>query len=117
MSASWLATAALAVGLSTVPLSALTEATIKYRKSVSLHVGQSVVVHGIRGECGQEPVLSEIKLPGLATGELRLGKMGVRQSGRCDGLTPAVEMIFTATSAGRETFEVEGDKISVRVKD
>jgi hypothetical protein len=117
MTASWMATAALAISIAAVPFTALAEGTIKYRKSVSLQVGQSVVVHGIRGECGQEPVLSQVKLPRLSTGELSLGKMGVRQSGSCDGLTPAVEVIFTATSAGREKFEVEGDPITVRVKD
>jgi hypothetical protein len=103
--------------LALAPLAISAETTIKYRKSVSVQVGQSVVVHGIRGECGEEPNLSQVTLPKLETGELSLGKMGVRSSNRCGGMTPAVEVIFTATKAGREKFEIEGDDVSVRVKD
>jgi hypothetical protein len=109
--------AAVAVSLALLPLAASAETTIKYRKSVSVQVGQSIVVHGIRGECGAEPNLSSVTLPKLETGELSLGKMGERTSNRCGGMTPAVEVIFTATKAGREKFEIEGDPISVRVKE
>lgn len=89
---------------------------IEYRERVTLSVGQSAVIHGIRGECGQAPVKSEIELPAIKTGTLSLGKDGRRQSRSCGGPTPAIEVIFTATTKGRESFEVEGDKISVRVK-
>lgn len=92
------------------------ETTISYKERVTLSVGQSVVIHGIRGDCGQPPAKSEISLPALQTGTLSLGKLGVRNSGSCGGPTPAIEVIFTATTKGRESFEVEGDKISVRVK-
>lgn len=92
------------------------ENVIKYTERVTLAVGQSAVIHGIRGECGQNPVKSEISLPALKTGALSLGKPGVRNSGSCGGPTPAIEVIFTATAKGRESFVVEGDKISVRVK-
>jgi hypothetical protein len=117
MRALWMATAVLAFGLSAFPFTAMAETTIKYRKSVTLQVGQSIVVHGIRGECGENPDLAEIVLPKPKTGELSLGKFGVRQSNRCNGKTPAVEVIFTAKTAGREKFEGEGDDITVRVKD
>jgi hypothetical protein len=117
MTPSWMTGATFAVAFCALPFAAAAESLIKYRKSVSVQVGQSVVVHGYRGECGQEPNLSEVQLPQLETGELSLGKMGVRESGRCDGKTPAVEIIFTATKAGREKFEVQGDTVSVRVKD
>jgi hypothetical protein len=59
---------------------------------------------------------SGIELPALKTGTLSLGKAGVRNSQSCGGPTPAIEVIFTATTKGRESFEVEGDKITVRVK-
>ena len=116
MTPSWIAAAAVTVAL-VIPFAASAEALIRYRKSVSLQVGQPMVVHSYRGECGQEPVLSSIQLPKLKTGQLSLGKMGARDSKRCGGRTPAVEVIFTATQSGREKFEVQGDDISVRVKD
>lgn len=90
--------------------------SIKYKERVTLAVGQSAVIHGIRGECGQAPATSDIALPALQTGTLSLGKLGTRNSNSCGGPTPAIEVIFTATTKGRESFEVEGDKITVRVK-
>jgi hypothetical protein len=95
------------------PASAQTD--IKYLESLSLKVGQSAVIYGYRGDCGQLPARNAVALPPLATGTLTVGKQGIKDSGRC-GLTPAVEIIFTATAPGRESFEVQGDKITVRVK-
>ena len=89
---------------------------IEYRERVIVNVGESVVIHGIRGECGQLPARGDITLPALTTGTLSVGAEGYRQSQRCNGDTPAVEVIFTATAPGREKFEIEGDPISVRVR-
>jgi hypothetical protein len=101
--------------LAATPLAAQ-EVEIKYRERVTLNVGESVVIHGYRGECGALPAPAEIKLPALKTGTLSIGREGVRNSNRCDGKTPAVEIIFTATTPGRETFEVQGDDVTVRVR-
>ena len=110
--------AACLVGMAaSFPLTATAETEIKYREKVTLSVGQSVVVHGYRGDCGQAPDPAEIRLPALQTGTLSIGKAGQRSSKRCKGMTPALEIIFTATAPGRETFEVQGDDISVRVKE
>jgi len=98
------------------PLAAQSEGEIKYRERVTVEVGQSVVVYGYRGDCGQLPTAGQVELPTLKTGKLSTGKAGIRTSKRCKGKTPAVEVIFTATTPGRETFELQGDDISVRVK-
>jgi hypothetical protein len=98
------------------PLAAQSAKEIKYRENVTLKVGQSVVVYGYRGDCGQLPTSGQVELPTLQTGTLSTGKAGVRNSKRCNGKTPAVEIIFTATTPGREKFELQGDDITVRVK-
>jgi len=97
------------------PTFALSE-TIAYKERVNVGVGESVVVHGARGDCGQAPEKSSIRLPALETGTLSLGKAGTRDSNSCGGPTPAIEVIFTATTPGRESFELFGDTITVRVK-
>ncbi len=89
---------------------------IDYRERVTVNVGESVVVHSIRGECGQLPTSGDLGLPALTTGTLSIGKEGFRNSRSCNGDTPAVEVIFTATAPGRERFEIDGDPVSVRVR-
>lgn len=106
--------ASIALVAGTLPL--LAQTSIGYRERVTLNVGQSAVVYGYRGECGKAPTKAEIQLPALTTGTLSIGKPGFSDSNRCGGLTPAVEIIFTATKAGRESFELRGDKVTVRVK-
>ncbi|MGP1356557.1 hypothetical protein [Roseicyclus sp.] len=109
---------ALALALALSPMAALSQGAneIPYRESVTLSVGESAVIYGYRGECGQLPGAGEVRVPALSTGTLSIGRPGQRQSRRCGGTTPAVEIIFTATTPGRETFELQGDRIRVRVR-
>ncbi len=107
---------AAVLAVAAVPLSAQSSKRIDYQKSVTVSVGQSVVVHGIRGDCGKLPAKGDITLPALTTGKLSVGAAGIRRSNSCGGDTPAVQVIFTATTPGREKFEVQGDPISVRVR-
>jgi hypothetical protein len=111
----------LHVGLTTLllcclPLSAQAENNIPQKERLTLEVGQSAVIYGHRGDCGQLPTADQIELPTLKTGTLSVGQEGQRESRRCGGITPAVEIIFTATTPGRERFEIDGDDFSVRVK-
>ena len=110
----FIALLSLGICMGAAPL--LAQTAIEYRERVTLQVGQSVVVYGYRGECGKAPVANQIALPALATGSLSLGKPGTSNSNTCGGATPAVEIVFTATAPGRESFQLRGDKISVRVK-
>ena len=109
-----LAVSSIAVLGSAAPLFA--QSTIDYRERVSLRVGQSAVIYGYRGDCGKEPTAGDVELPQTTTGTLSLGKIGVTNSNRCGGRTPAVDIIFTATKPGRESFELNGDEITVRVR-
>ncbi len=97
-------------------LPAFAQATIDYEKRVTLKVGQSAVIYGYRGDCGKAPAAGQVELPATNTGTLSLGKLGMTNSNNCGGRTPAVEIIFTATTPGRETFELNGDQVSVRVR-
>ena len=116
MSAHRLTLAAALALLCPAPLAAQSLPEIDYRERVTLNVGESVVVYGYRGDCGELPTPDQIKLPTLKTGTLSTGNPGQRMSNRCGGRTPAVEVIFTATTPGRERFELQGDDISVRVR-
>jgi hypothetical protein len=99
------------------PLAAQSGPEIKFRDKVTVSVGDSVVIYGYRGDCGALPAAGDIDLPSLKTGTLSTGRDGFRDSKRCKGKTPAVEIIFTATTPGREKFELQGDGITVRVKE
>lgn len=86
-------------------------------KKVELKVGQSKIVNGFRGECGERPKgVDTGRTRDTKLGTLSIGKWGMKKSGRCKGWTPAVEVIFKASKAGRETIDVNGDKIRVTVK-
>lgn len=102
--------------LCSLPLSVQAENNIPYEERITLQVGQSAIIYGHRGDCGKLPTSDQIDLPALKTGTLSVGKEGQRRSKKCNGITPALEIIFTATTPGRERFEIDGDDFSVRVK-
>lgn len=90
---------------------------IHYRNSVTLSVGQSVVVHGMRGrQCGTAPSSPTLARRNTELGRLSLGRAGVRESVQCNGDTPAIEVIFTAHRIGRETISLFGDLIQIHVR-
>lgn len=94
-----------------------TDNQIPLHRSIELTVGQSMVVHGFRGECGKRPQnVDPDRTRATKLGVLSNGKWGVTNSRRCGGWTPAVEIIFTANKKGRETIEVAGESIRVRVR-
>ena len=93
---------------------------IKYRKSISLKVGQSAVIHGLRGNCGSMPSKSDIakmeqKYGDVKVGRIVAGKAGSRRSGSCGGVTPAIEAIFVAEKPGSVQFKLFGDDVKIRV--
>ena len=96
---------------------------IVYKSKVNLQVGQAMVIHGRRGECGKLPTKADLEKSKsdinakLTTGSVRFGKQGVRKSGSCNGWTPAYETIFVAESPGRETVKSHGDAIRITVND
>jgi len=106
---------AIGTALATLPGPATAEGSIPFVDKLTLRVGESAVIHGIRGDCGKLPAKSQLKPRKLKIGTLTIGREGTRSSRRCGGLTPAVEVIFTATAPGKETFTVEGDRMRVTV--
>lgn len=94
-------------------------ADVEYRKSVSLKVGESIVVHGARGACGGSPPAWEIvaaELPELEIGTWADGRVGTRYSRKCGGPTPARGIVFKATNAGAAKIDLYGDPVRIEVK-
>ena len=103
-----------------VPIVAGHAASVSLKPNVSLNVGQSMIVTGVRNrECGGgAPSWSNIKsrLPRSKTGKFSNGGTGTLDSDSC-GETVAVRAVrFTATKAGTEKVKVFGDRISITVK-
>ena len=99
-------TPAVAQGINRVP----------YKERITLRVGQAMVVHGLRGDCGKLPSKSKLTPIKFTTGTVVFGKEGVRKSNACNGDTPVYEAIFKAEAKGREKIVLFGDPISITVK-
>lgn len=89
-------------------------ADIPNLNTIELSVGQSVVFYGYVGECGAPP--TQVRLPQVRVGTLSVGRIGARQSRRCGGRTPAVEIVFTATRAGTENFRINEDRFTATIR-
>lgn len=95
---------------------------VGFKKRVNLQVGQAMVFHGLRGECGKLPSKGQMQRSldkynaALTTGRLQYGKAGVRNSGSCNGNTPVMETLFVATTPGRERMDIYGDSVLFIVK-
>lgn len=102
-----------------VQMSLLAENNIPWIRNLTLHVGEEAVVHGKRGTCGELPASPEKiekSLPKhLKTGILTTGRLGLRTSRRCDGATPAREIVFQARKPGKERLHLYGDAINIHV--
>ncbi|APH73937.1 hypothetical protein [Aquibium oceanicum] len=93
-------------------------ADVEYRKAVSLKVGESIVVHGARGKCGEEPPVWEKvlpMLPELEIGHWSEGNIGTRYSRKCGGPTPARGIVLNATRSGQAEVTLFGDPVKIEV--
>ncbi|SDE94579.1 hypothetical protein [Rhodospira trueperi] len=91
---------------------------IPYRETVTLSVGQSAIIHGARGQCGEAPPdwsAVAARLPMVSVGTFSDGGVGERRSRRCNGPTPARAVRFTATTPGQEQIELFGDTVDITV--
>ena len=98
----------------------MTGERIYWRELSEVAVGESVVIHGKRGRCGEQPPSWEETfevLPELSTGIWSDGGVGYRISRSCGGATPARAVVFTATRPGEERFMLYEDPITLRVRD
>ena len=100
-------------------VSARSRSLIPFRRTVILSVGQSAVVHGHRGDCGgpapDKESTTAILPSKIGIGTLTAGGIGMRYSRRCNGLTPAREVILHAKRVGSEQIELFDDVITVAV--
>lgn len=90
---------------------------IPFNANVTLRVGQSVVLKGVRGECGQAaPAFKQLnRLPKSSLGRLSDGGAGSTTSRSCGGPTPARAIRFTAQKAGSEQLTIYEDAITITV--
>ena len=94
-------------------------ADIPYRKTVTLNVGQSIILKGVRAECNdtRAPSFASLnRLPKPKTGVLSDGGAGTLNSNHCKKNVPARAIKFTAKTKGTETIEIYNDKVSITVK-
>lgn len=97
----------------------MTGKLIQWREYTRLSVGQSAVIHGKRGRCGQNPPeWAEVMplLPRLDVGKWSDGGIGYRESNACQGPTPARAVIFTAVKSGGAEFLLFHDKTKIEVQ-
>lgn len=95
-------------------------ADFKYLKSVTLKVGQSVILKGIRHpDCEDSaPSWSRVRghLPNSKLGTFSNGGAGTTKSRSCGGRVGARGIKFTAKKVGNERFIVADDPIRITVK-
>ncbi len=92
---------------------------IPYRNNVTLKVGQTAVLKGVRGECGSAPpAWNQLRsgLPPTALGRFSDGGLGTVNSNTCKGTTPARAVRFTATKTGSESLVIYQDAVSITVE-
>jgi hypothetical protein len=92
---------------------------IPYNPKVTLKIGQSIILKGVRSSCGKPADgWSNIakKLPKSKTGEFSNGGTGTVVSDRCGGPTPGRAVKFTATAKGKERLRIYDDSFSVTVQ-
>ena len=105
--------------LCTVYTTVASAGIIPYRRSVSLKVGQSIILKGVRGGCNDRraPSFSRLnRLPRPRTGRLSDGGAGKVRSTSCNKIVPARAIRFTATKKGKERITIYRDRISITVK-
>lgn len=91
---------------------------IAFNPKIDMKVGESRPIYAERSDCGKLPRdWAEVRaeLPFARTGEFSDGGLARRFSKFCKGLTPARAIVFTATKAGIEEFEIQGDFFKMTV--
>lgn len=103
----------------TILMSQVYAKEIPYRAKVNIGVGQSITIHGARGNCGEAPPnWSRVKaqLPKISVASYADGGVGTRVSNKCGGPTPARAIIVIGKKAGTESIVLYGDPITITVK-
>lgn len=94
---------------------------IPYRSAITLKVGESANIHGMRARCGETRPPSWRRFRDSrhyfesSLGTFSDGGIGWRESVRCHGRVPARLIRFTATTPGSRTMWLFGNPIRIRV--
>lgn len=91
-----------------------------YHRSVTLKVGESDVIYGIRrSDCGDTaPAWDSVqaRLPHSSLGAFSDGGEGTVRSKRCDAIVGARGIRFTGQKTGSETITLFGDPVKITVQ-
>jgi hypothetical protein len=94
--------------------------TIKFRGKVTIKVGQSIVLKGVRSRnCGdQAEKWADLvsRLPKSKLGTFSDGGEGTVNSNFCGGIVGGRGIRFTATKKGKERLKIYGDFIRINVR-
>ena len=93
--------------------------SIPYNANVTVKVGKTAILKGVRGNCGAAaPSWAQIsgRLPASTTGRYSDGGTGTVDSSSCGGSTPARAVKFTATKKGSESLTIFNDAVSITVE-
>ncbi|MBB3809451.1 hypothetical protein [Pseudochelatococcus contaminans] len=105
--------------LASMPDAVDVDGTLFYmRSTVRVAVGESLIVHGNRGDCGEQPPSWQdtlANLPPMTIGRWSDGGVGKRGSNTCGGPTPARAVVFTGTQPGEDKIMLYGDLVFIRV--
>ena len=105
------------IGLATTPATAQ---NIPTNLNVSLKVGQSTIIHGMRGQACGAPAPSWAQtaatLPNIQIGTFSDGGIGTRGSRSCGGNVPARAIRFKATKKGSQVVNLYGDLVTITVQ-
>lgn len=107
------------VALVAVPTMSIAK-DMPYKRSVTLKVGQSALIKGIRHrDCGAPARAFSYyhrQLPKTKLGVYSDGGTGTTRSDRCGGRVPARGVVFTAKEPGKATLNIMGDPVTITVR-
>lgn len=116
------ATFVVSIAISALAISTFTTDAkdFKYYKTVTLKVGQSIVLKGVRhNNCGDKApswIFLAGRLPFSRTGNFSNGGVGTMNSNKCGANVGARGIKFTAKKSGVEKLKIFGDKVKITVK-
>ena len=92
----------------------------KYRASVKLNVGQSIIIKGVRsrncGDIAEKWTDLQSRLPKSKLGTFSDGGAGTTQSDFCGGKVAARGIKFTAEKVGKERLKIFNDFVRISVR-
>ncbi|MCC0020216.1 MAG: hypothetical protein H6888_03975 [Nitratireductor sp.] len=93
---------------------------IPYNPRISMKVGQTVVLKGIRSACdgNRAPNFHALssRFPRIVLGKFKDGGTGTMESRNCGKEVPARKILFTATKKGHAKFNLYQDEFDISIR-